>query len=84
VTLPMILAMREEPALAADLAAAPGDHAGVERLCLRLEAHPGTFAARERALAHVAEARELLGDGLDGADLGALLEIAGGVVDRFA
>jgi geranylgeranyl pyrophosphate synthase len=84
VTLPMILALRQEPALAADLAAAPSDPAEVERLCLRLETHPGTFAARERALAHVAEARDLLGDGLNGADIGALLEIADGVVDRYA
>lgn len=86
VTLPMILAMREEPALRAALedGARAGDGAR-DDLCARLAAHPGAARARERALGYVAAARAAVGDGaLDGADGAALRAIADGVVDRYS
>jgi geranylgeranyl pyrophosphate synthase len=83
VTLPLILAMRAEPGLRAELeAAGPGDH---DALCARLSGHAGIREARSRALDHVATARALVGGGpLDGADLEPLLAIADGVVDRYS
>jgi geranylgeranyl pyrophosphate synthase len=79
VTLPVILALRMEPELAAELRAG----CDAEALCERLTSHPGTALARERALAFVASARASLDGPLDGADAEALLEIADGLVDRF-
>ena len=85
VTLPMILAIAEEPALRAALEAA-GDGDGDHReLCARLARHPGVGRARERALGYVARAREAVAGGpLDGADAAALAAIADGVVDRYS
>jgi geranylgeranyl pyrophosphate synthase len=83
-TLPVILALRHEPDLARHLAEARGDGPCVEALCDRLAAHRGVALARERALNFVAAARAAIDGPLDGADPDALLEIADGVVDRFA
>jgi geranylgeranyl pyrophosphate synthase len=85
VTLPVILALQSDPALAEALRAAGSENGdgGVDALCARLAAHAGTALARERALAHVAAARAALAGPLDGADADALLEIADGVVDRY-
>lgn len=83
VTLPVILALQSDPALAAEVAKAPRDGACVESLCARLAVHRGIALARERALGFVATARAALDGPLDGADGDALLEIADGVVDRF-
>lgn len=83
VTLPMILALREEPALGRLIAGA-GVGGGVEGLCDRLAAHPGLARARERALAFVAAAREAIDAPLDGIDQEILLRIADGVVDRYS
>lgn len=84
VTLPVILAMRLDPALRAELAAADSDEAR-EALCDRLADHPGLAEARQRALAFVADARAAVTDGpADGADVAALVEIADGVVDRYS
>ena len=84
VTFPVILAMRLEPGLRPDVAAAC-QGPGLERLCDRLAAHPGLGMARRRALGFVAEARAAIEEGpVDGAAVGALLEIADGVVDRYS
>lgn len=83
ITLPMILAMRHEPELGERIAAARRDEALVDDLCARLADHPGTRAARERALAYVLSARQAVADAGDVAT-DALLAIADGVVDRYA
>ena len=84
VTLPLILALQQDPALARAVELAPHDDELVEALCSRLTAHAGTAMARDRALGFVAAARRALDGPLDGADVDALLEIADGVVDRYA
>lgn len=83
VTLPVILALQHEPALAPEIQAL-GNGGGIDALCDRLALHPGVVEARERALAFVATAREAVDSGLDGVASGALLEIADGVVDRYS
>lgn len=83
VTLPVILALRGEPELADAIRAAGTDDDAVDALCARLAASTGCAAARQRALDHVARAREAV-EGLDGADVPALLVIADGVVDRYS
>ena len=84
VTLPMILAMRQNPELASPISAAmAGD--GLEETCALLAGHPGTDAAREHALRLVEQAHDIASGGeLGGADETALREIAEGVVDRYA
>jgi geranylgeranyl pyrophosphate synthase len=82
-TLPVILALRQEPGLAGTVVKA-GNGGGVEALCDRLARHAGAAEARERALAFVADARGMLDAPLDGVDPEALLEIADGVVDRYS
>jgi geranylgeranyl pyrophosphate synthase len=86
VTLPLIIARRRDPALAAlDLreeAARPG---GVERLCERIDATDALEETRALALVQVAEAKAAL----DSLDLGeprslALRLVADGVVERYA
>jgi geranylgeranyl pyrophosphate synthase len=86
ITLPVILALLDEPSLAGPvLDAARGlDGPAVEGLCDLLAAHPGTARARERALAFVATARDAVEGPLDGVDPAGLLEIADGVVDRYS
>lgn len=83
VTLPMILAMRNEPGLAARIRDA---HRGgdVDAVCAELAAHPGTAAARERALGFIADARDAVEAPLDGIDPLPLAAIADGVVDRYS
>ncbi|MFN8108913.1 MAG: polyprenyl synthetase family protein [Thermoleophilia bacterium] len=83
VTLPVILALRDEPTLAGAIRAADGD-AGIEALCDRLAAHPATQEARRRALEHVARAREAVVAPVGNADTHALQAIADGVVDRYS
>lgn len=83
VTLPMILAFRDEPALAADVAAARSD-ADMAALCDRLAVHSGTQAARRRALDFIQDARETLDGPLEGIDALPLAAIADGVVDRYS
>jgi octaprenyl-diphosphate synthase len=82
-TLPVILALRREPALEGALATV-GRNGEVEALCDRLAAHAGAAEARRRALDFVADARAAIDGPLDGIDTDALLEIADGVVDRFS
>jgi len=84
VTLPMIYAIQDEPALAAAIRDLADDATAVERLCDRLAAHRGVARARERALAYVDDARGVLDGPLDGADRRALVLVADGVVDRYA
>ena len=85
VTLPVILALQLEPSLRPELARVAGDADAVEGLCDRLAAHEGLRIARGRALGFVAAARAAVQDGpVEGAALGALLEIADGVVDRYS
>lgn len=83
VTLPVILALQIEPELEAAITTSTSD-ADLEALCDRLAGHPGLELARERALGYVAAARAALDGPLDGADRGALLEIADAVVDRYS
>ena len=83
VTLPVILAMRMEPALR-DAVARACEGPGLEALCDRLAAHPGLAIARERALGFVAAARDALDGPQGGADQHALQQIADGVVDRYS
>lgn len=84
VTLPVIYALRHEPALRQAIGAA-GSDADREALCDHLARHPGTAAARERALAYVSAARAAVEEGpTGGATTAALREIADGVVDRYA
>ncbi len=82
VTLPLILALQSEPALADTIRAAQTG-ADIEAVCDHLATHPGTIAARERALGFVAAAREVVDGPLDGVPREALHEIANGVVDRY-
>ncbi len=84
VTLPMIYAIQDEPALAGAIRGIGDDDAAIERLCDRLGAHPGVVRARERALAYVNDARGVLTGVLDGADRRSLQLVADGVVDRYA
>ena len=85
VTLPVILALQLEPGLRGPVAAAPGAPETVEALCDRLATHEGLAIARRRALGFVAAARSAIDEGsVEGADVGALLEIADGVVDRYS
>jgi len=83
VTLPLIYAIQDEPALAETIRGTDDD-AAIERLCDRLAAHPGLVRARQRALAYVDDARAVLDGALDGADRRSLLLVADGVVDRYA
>ncbi len=83
VTLPVILAMRHEPALRDRIAAVKDDDASVDALCDVLATHPGTLQARERALAYVASARASV-ESIPGLATQALSTIADGVVDRYA
>jgi geranylgeranyl pyrophosphate synthase len=82
VTLPLIVARRRDPSLAAvELRGLrPLDAA---QLCDRIEATGALELARERALAMVAEAKEAL-RGLPDRQRLALEQVADGVVDRYA
>ena len=84
VTLPMILAIREEPTLRDRIMAAmDGGPAG--DVCDLLAEHPATEMARTAALDLVEQAHEIArGPGLGNSDGGALEEIASGVVERYA
>ena len=84
VTLPIILAIAAEPAIAADIAAASRGDLPLEPLCDRLAAHPGTAAARTWAIEEVGRAVDVLDGDIGGADVDALRTIAAGVVDRYA
>lgn len=85
VTLPVILALQIEPGLRDAVAAAPGAPDAVEALCDRMASHEGLAIARRRALGFVAAARAAIEEASgEGADVGALLEIADGVVDRYS
>ncbi|MGI9538942.1 MAG: polyprenyl synthetase family protein [Miltoncostaeaceae bacterium] len=83
VTLPVILALREEPGLRPLVAAARGG-GEIEALCDRLAAHVGLAQARERALGFVDDARQALDGPLGGADREALRLIADSLVDRYS
>jgi geranylgeranyl pyrophosphate synthase len=83
VTLPMIYAIQDDPAVAGAIRDLDDD-AAVERLCDRLAGHSGVARARARALAYVDDARGVLDGALDGAHRHALLLVADGVVDRYA
>lgn len=83
ITLPVIYALQMEPELG-PLIAEAGGAANVDDLCERLAGHPAIAAARDRALAFVAEARDALDAPLDGVDASVLLKLADGVVDRYS
>ncbi len=86
VTLPLILARRRDPELAAmDLRALVSEPAQAEAVCDRIAVSGALSEAREQALLHVAEAKAALG----GVDLPesrrrALDLVADGVVERYA
>ncbi len=82
ITLPLILALQSEPALADTIRAAKTD-TEIESVCDLLATHDGTRAARERALGFVAVARQVVEQPLDRVPREALHEIANGVVDRY-
>ncbi len=84
VTLPVILAIRDDPAVAGQVAAASQGELPLEPLCDHLAAHPGTAAAREQAIEQVGLAVASLDGDIGGADADALRTIAAGVVDRYA
>lgn len=83
VTLPQILAIADEPVLGSEIRGVAGGGDGLDALCDRLATHPGTAAARRRAVDEVDRAAELLDGDIGGADADALREIAAGVVQRF-
>jgi geranylgeranyl pyrophosphate synthase len=86
VTLPLILARRRDPELAAlDLRAAASDAAGAAAVCDRIARTGSLVEARRQALAHVAEAKALLArlDILEESRR-ALELVADGVVERYA
>lgn len=84
VTLPQILAIAEDPAVAVEIERVTAGGEGLDDLCDRLSAHPGTAAARQRALDEVALATDALDGDIGGADADALRTMACGVVDRYA
>ncbi len=84
VTLPIILAIADEPGLASEIERASRGDVPLLPLCDRLAVHPGTVAARERAIEEVAAAVASLDGDIGDADVAALRTIAAGVVDRFA
>lgn len=84
VTLPQILAIEMEPALGNEIGRVAAGGEGLDALCDRLADHPGTAAARQRAIDEVALAVTSLDGDVGGADTDALRVIAAGVVDRFA
>lgn len=83
VTLPVILALREDPSLAAALAVEP-DENGVAELCRRIEATGGLAAARKVALGYIDEAEVLLAAVTDEVDTAPLSLIAAAMVDRIS
>jgi geranylgeranyl pyrophosphate synthase len=86
VTLPLILARRRDPELAAlDLRAAASDAAGAAAVCDRIARTGSLEEARRQALAHVAEAKEVLAElDVSAERRGALELVADGVVERYA
>jgi geranylgeranyl pyrophosphate synthase len=86
VTLPLILARRRDPELAAlDLRAVATDAERAEELCDRIAATGVLDEARAMALEHVAAAKERLDRlGLPGDRAQALRLVADGVVERYA
>jgi geranylgeranyl pyrophosphate synthase len=86
VTLPLILARRSDPELAAlDLQADVRDAAAVEAVCERIAATGVLDEARRMALTHVAAAKaELTELDLSGERRRALDLVADGVVERYA
>ena len=84
VTLPQILAIAEEPAIGNEIGRVAVGGDGLEALCDRLAAHPGTAAARQAAINQVDLAVASLDGDIGGADVDALRVIATGVVERFA
>ena len=84
VTLPIILAIADEPGLASEIERASRGDVPLLPLCDRLAVHPGAVAARERAIEEVAAAVASLDGDVGDADVAALRTIAAGVVDRFA
>jgi geranylgeranyl pyrophosphate synthase len=86
VTLPLILARRSDPELAAvDLRREVRDPAAAAAICDSVAATGALDEARGRALAHVAEAKAGLGElDLSDARRRALNLVADGVVERYA
>lgn len=76
VTLPVILALQEEPALATRVRRAMEEGVGIEPLCDRLAAHAGVARARERARDLIDRAHQALDAPLDGVEAAALAELA--------
>ena len=86
VTLPLILARRRDPELAAmDLRALVSEPAQAEAVCDRIAVSGALSEAREQALHHVAEAKVALGGvELPESRRRALDLVADGVVERYA
>ena len=81
VTLPLILARREDPSLTGSVRCAEEAAA----VCDRIAATGALAQAREQALAYVAEAKAVLGEiALTEARTAALMLVADGVVERYA
>ncbi len=84
VTLPLITAMRRDPALA-EVELRGLDQAGAERVCDRIAATGALEEVREEALRMVAEAKRSLAAPVFDAEQRELLEmVADGVVERYA
>ena len=86
VTLPLILARRSDPQLAAmDLRAVVTDHAQAQAVCERIADTGALDASRDHAMVHVAEAKaSLAGVRLPRGRRVALDLVADGVVERYA
>jgi geranylgeranyl pyrophosphate synthase len=86
VTLPLIVARRRDPELAAmDLRALVSEPAQAEAVCDRIVLTGALSEVREQALGHVAEAKAALGGaGLPPGRRQALDLVADGVVERYA
>ncbi len=84
VTLPFILARERDPTLVAIDPRSIATPAAAEEVCDRIAATGALEEARARALAHVADAKRLLPEGLEERQRRALLMVADGVVARYS
>ena len=84
VTLPLILARERDPSLAAVDPRSIATPAAAEDVCDRIAVTGALEEARARALAHVADAKQLLPEGLEERQRRALLMVADGVVARYS
>jgi geranylgeranyl pyrophosphate synthase len=84
ITLPLVLALEARPDLGPRLKGPALDDAAVRAIITEVRASGALEQAREYALAHIAAAREELGQLPDEVDKQLLGEVAGAVVDRYS